>query len=452
MAPPREDATPAGGGSLLPPKLEKSLQATATLTIAELHNEGMAAANNPADWPYAQISEILDNRTCPLCRAVDGKIVAVGSPEYAKWRQPSHINCRRVMVYIGKDEQNVRVDFAEPAPELIKKHGHYHIQPDKYAELRIPAEPAGRHVVVRRVKNLETGKISTRLDWAPWHDQTSAAKRELILQARATSDPVELAKLLEKLGIADPTDGEGFQAVTRFGLRDRIEGWVTNFPGPPWPNPDAPAFVVAQSHPEAEAWALQNIPGLKHVDYSGLDLDAANEFNRVISDVCAKFELELEAIMPNDWPGWMDGGGRPLPKAPMVSGPRGLAYNAADWQGKGKARLLEYLAGRKLDTEASRTIAAYVAHEMGHQLVLRTEEMTRAIAIARIAAEERKYATSRGDAVLRKELGDYALNGGPGELWAEAFSAYWENIYSVSAETKEFVRGVLAILFPGVKP
>jgi hypothetical protein len=436
----------------LPPSLQKSLQATATITVAELHNEGMAAANNPQEWPFAQISEILDNRTCPLCRRVDGMILRVGTPEHAKWRQPSHINCRRTLIYISKDEQNVRADFEEPEPELIKKHGHYHVQPDKYAELRIPAEPAGRHVVARRVKNLETGEIGTRLDWAPWFEQVPQWKRDLVLQARATADDVQLAQILEKLGITDPTGGDGFQTVARLGLRDRIEGWVTNFPGPPWKNPDAPAFVVAQSHPEAESWALQNIPGLKQVDYSGMDLDVANEFNRVASDICTKFGIELPAIMPSDWPGWMGNGGRPLPKAPMVSTPLGLAYNAVNWQGKGKAALLEYLASRKLDTEASRTIAAYVAHEMGHQLVLRTAEMTRAVAVARIAAEERRYATSRGDAPLRKELGDYALNGGSGELWAEAFSAYWENIYSVSAETREFVRAVLAILYPGVTP
>ncbi|HEU4753745.1 MAG TPA: hypothetical protein VFU47_11615, partial [Armatimonadota bacterium] len=211
----------------LPAHLNQALEATAALTVAELYNEGKSAANNPEEWPLAQISERLDGRTCPLCRAVDGKILKVGSPEYRQWRQPSHINCRRVMVYIHRDEQGAKPDFREPDAELIRKHGHYHLRPDRHAELRIPAEPAGRHVIVRRVRNLETGEISTRLDWAPWHEQHSEATRKLIVKARGTADPAELERILAELGVTNFNDPEQLRRVVLLGLRDRVEGWIT---------------------------------------------------------------------------------------------------------------------------------------------------------------------------------------------------------------------------------
>lgn len=432
-------------------RLQRSLQATATLTIAELHNEGQSAANNAEEWPYAQISEILDRATCRLCRRVDGKIVKVGSPEYRKWRGPSHINCRRTMVYIHRDEPNVQPDFEEPEAELIRKHGHYHTQPEKHAELRIPAEPAGRHVIVRRVKHLETGEIRTKLDWAPHWERVAQWKRDLVLKARATRDEVELAGILERLGLTDVSLPEQYHQLTLLGLRDRVDGWVTNFPGPPWKNPNAPTVLVAQAHPEAEAWALANLPGLKQVDYSGMDLDVANEFNRVISDITTKFGISVPVIMPRDWPGWLGAGIPRIPNAPMVSNLTGLVYNPVDLQGEGKRRLLNHLLSRKLFSEASRSIPAYVAHEMAHQLVLRTQEMTWQMAAAQVRKREAEFIVRRTPAVIRAELGDYAIDGGGGELFAEAFSAYWENIYSVSPETKAFVEEIFGILYPGLK-
>lgn len=431
----------------LPPSLQKSLQATATITVAELHNEGMAAANNPQEWPFAQISEILDHRTCPLCRRVDGMILRVGTPEYAKWRAPSHINCRRTLIYISREEQNVRVDFEEPDAELIRKHGHYHVNPEKHAELRIPAEPAGRHVVVRRVKNLETGEIGTRLDWAPWFEQVPQWQRDLVLQARATSDEAQLTQILEKLGITDPTQGEGFRTVARLGLRDRIEGWVSVFNGPPWNNPARPTVLVAQHHAEAEAWALQNLPGLQHVDYSGMDLDAVNELNRVAADITSKFGSEIPRILPKDsalWP-------QPLQsEAPVFWTRYGLAYDPAAFQGVGKQLLLADLAQRGHVTAASRNLAALFAHELGHALLYYVPGMTSNEALTLVVQAATAFRRALGAAAVRAELGDYAWTGGAGETWAEAFSAYWEEVYSIRPETKALVEDLLRKLFPGV--
>lgn len=213
----------------LPATLNRSLEATASIATAELYNEGKSAANDPEQFPYARISEHLDGRTCNLCRHVDGKVLPVGSREYGEYRAPSHINCRRILAYIHKDETGRKdlLEYDPPGEELIRRHGHYHLDPKKHAALRIPAEPAGRNVVVRRVRNLETGRVETRLDWAPWFDKVSKAKRSLILKARVEQDPEKLAAIFEKLGLGDLSTPDQLRSAVLLGLKDRAEGWIT---------------------------------------------------------------------------------------------------------------------------------------------------------------------------------------------------------------------------------
>jgi hypothetical protein len=150
----------------------------------------------------------------------------VRSPEYAEFRQPSHINCRRRLIYIRKDEE-ARADFERPPDDLIRKHGHYHVQPARHAELRIPASGSGRHIIVRRVRNLETGELGTRLDWAPHWERIPQWKRDLVLKARAETDDLAVVAILEKLGINDLDDAGQLRELTLLGIRDRVDGWLT---------------------------------------------------------------------------------------------------------------------------------------------------------------------------------------------------------------------------------
>jgi len=242
----------------LPAGLQRSLTATAAVSITELYNEGKSAANDPEEWPLVVISEVLDGNTCKLCAAVDGKILRVGTPEYREWRQPSHIGCRRILTYIHRDEQGAEADFERPDPELIRKHGHFHVQPKQHAKYRIPAEPAGRHVVVRRVRHEASGEIRTRLDWAPWWDQVPQREKQLVLRARVTADPEKLKALLARLGITDPAQPDQFQRVVRLGLRDRLEGWVTLSPDDPDEEPPTPAAPTAYGHLSAPLQGLSD--------------------------------------------------------------------------------------------------------------------------------------------------------------------------------------------------
>lgn len=146
------------------------------------------------------------------------------------------------MVAISGDEPGIDADFEEPDPELIRKHGHYHLDPESHAEYRIPAEPAGRHLIVRRIKN-EQGALETRLDWAPWWDNIPAEKRALVLKARAEQDEEKLRDILAQLGITDLQNPEHLRQAVMLGLRDRVAGWIDEPPeiqGPPKPPPAAP--------------------------------------------------------------------------------------------------------------------------------------------------------------------------------------------------------------------
>ena len=132
--------------------IEANLRGAAFATLTQDYNLGRDAALPQDEFPLAQIIETLDDRVCPLCASVHGLIMDRRSPEYAKWRDPSHINCRRILAYIGKDERNedgspVAPDFQAPPDELVQKHGHFHIDSRKYSELRVPARPEGRDFI-----------------------------------------------------------------------------------------------------------------------------------------------------------------------------------------------------------------------------------------------------------------------------------------------------------------
>lgn len=135
-------------------------------------------------------------------------------------------NCRRRWLWIAKDDP-APVTAVEPDPQLVAKHGHYHLNPDKYAEYRLPAQPSGRQAIVRRVKNTETGEVATRVDWAPWLQQVPANKLKLVLKARATTDAAELRSIAEALGVSDLTDPAQLQQAILLGIYDRLKGWVT---------------------------------------------------------------------------------------------------------------------------------------------------------------------------------------------------------------------------------
>jgi hypothetical protein len=141
---------------------DKLLTGTTGALTARTYELGKDDAIPDAEWPYSQIIEHLDKRLCALCRAVHGKIVVKGTPEHARWRLPSHINCRRILVDLHRDQRDAdgkppQPDLREPPDgvsqdawdKLVKQHGHFLNDPKKYEALRCPARPTGRDFIYR---------------------------------------------------------------------------------------------------------------------------------------------------------------------------------------------------------------------------------------------------------------------------------------------------------------
>ncbi|MEN6544791.1 MAG: hypothetical protein ABFE07_02015, partial [Armatimonadia bacterium] len=127
-------------------------------------------------------------------------IVRKGTPEYDRYRQPSHINCRRIMVDIGRDE--VGPDGLPTRPDEIpledvhaleQKYGHFHVDPSKYAELRIPSRPEARDFTYVRGAKGEPGHLSWMpgLPKAPLQ-QTLRDMWELAIEAGTPADALAM--------------------------------------------------------------------------------------------------------------------------------------------------------------------------------------------------------------------------------------------------------------------
>ena len=144
------------------------LEGTTGTVVQDAFTRGWEASAPVADWPLAQVSEIMDDNTCALCKWLDGKIISRKDPRYRAWLRGSHINCRRIMVYIAADEVDhegnpTKADFTDPPQELIDRHGHFVAEPKKYAPLRVPARPTGRDFVAYR----KAGEQHVTLRWRP---------------------------------------------------------------------------------------------------------------------------------------------------------------------------------------------------------------------------------------------------------------------------------------------
>ena len=137
------------------PIVERLLGATTGAFETAIYRLGQESALPANDYPHAQIIETLDGAICPLCRAVHGMILDKSKPEYDRWRLPSHINCRRILVDIHRDEVDnegnpTQGNFNEPPDQLISQHGHFVLRPKKFAHLRLPARPTGLDFIVKR--------------------------------------------------------------------------------------------------------------------------------------------------------------------------------------------------------------------------------------------------------------------------------------------------------------
>ncbi|MDW8029601.1 MAG: hypothetical protein RMK94_14550 [Armatimonadota bacterium] len=190
----------------IPNEIENKLAMTAEVNLTTITNIAEDITLPVEDYPFAQIIETLDKRVCPLCSFLHGKIIRRGTPEWQQFSRPSHINCRRRFFYFHKDTrfagQPIRPTFTSPPKSLVEKHGHFHKDPQKYVELRVPAYADRRQFVFKRIKDPATGEIRSVLLW-----QVPIKKIEglspLTLQVAPVSEAVwaQLKPLLRKTGV-----------------------------------------------------------------------------------------------------------------------------------------------------------------------------------------------------------------------------------------------------------
>jgi SPP1 gp7 family putative phage head morphogenesis protein len=73
----------------------------------------------------AEYYAILDKKTCPLCRELDGSVVEVGSSEHQNHMPPIHNRCRCIWVYYDEQETNQpNYQWNDIDENLILQHGY----------------------------------------------------------------------------------------------------------------------------------------------------------------------------------------------------------------------------------------------------------------------------------------------------------------------------------------
>lgn len=67
-------------------------------------------------------SALLDNRTCALCRDLDGRILQAGDPDYDTFQPPLHNSCRCLFISVtSKDPNPPKITGLLAKPKLVKK-------------------------------------------------------------------------------------------------------------------------------------------------------------------------------------------------------------------------------------------------------------------------------------------------------------------------------------------
>jgi hypothetical protein len=78
-------------------------------------------------YPLAQLSEILDTKTCELCKALDGHIISTRDIRFlqGKFDPPFHNYCRGTWIFIHKDEmdsQHMKPNWPKNIESIIEEH------------------------------------------------------------------------------------------------------------------------------------------------------------------------------------------------------------------------------------------------------------------------------------------------------------------------------------------
>ncbi len=68
-------------------------------------------------------SAILDSKTCPLCRALDGRVVTPGSPQHQQFQPPLHPHCRCMWIGVTERDPHIPDPFWPDLDPGLLKYG-----------------------------------------------------------------------------------------------------------------------------------------------------------------------------------------------------------------------------------------------------------------------------------------------------------------------------------------
>lgn len=104
---------------------ERALERLALVRVSVDVNAGRDIAREFAGVKLAIWSAILDNRVCPLCRFMDGRVIETSHPDYKRFTPPVHSGDRCIWVLIDPEEVDPpEVDWQTPPQALIDEHGY----------------------------------------------------------------------------------------------------------------------------------------------------------------------------------------------------------------------------------------------------------------------------------------------------------------------------------------
>jgi len=149
--------------------MNEPLSLTCQITVQLLENDARVNALPDDEFNLFERVEEIGDASCDYCIEIDGMIISRDDPDFDVMCGPMHINCDGIVVGIGSDEtgsdgQPMEPDYERPPEEMVEKFAHFVADPDRYAPLRIPAQPEGRDFIARAVVD-KNGNRRLKLDW-----------------------------------------------------------------------------------------------------------------------------------------------------------------------------------------------------------------------------------------------------------------------------------------------
>lgn len=192
------------------------------------------------------------------------------------------------------------------------------------------------------------------------------------------------------------------------------------------------------------------IPGSRVIDLTGMDPGLHREFMTVVATVAAEYALEVPYILPTQR--WNGVTGAPSSEAYMFASDLGIGFDPGAWSEEHSSHILGSLALSSHSAANGKTFSGLIVHEMGHVLLGQRFGITLLDSDNPARALVEDYRGRQGATAVTGELGEYAWRGSvarPNAAWqetfAEAFSAYVLDPYSISAATSTMVGRVLGL-------